>query len=63
MLNTHTLDMILQLKYMPTVVNPAESPRVTQNLRNAMVCDNALFSKRVWRPPTQIMVSLDLDPY
>ena len=34
-LNTHNLDMILQLKYMPIVMNP----RVTRNPRNAMVCD------------------------
>ena len=39
MLNTHNLDMILQLKYMPKVMNPAESPRVTGNPKNAMVCD------------------------
>ena len=39
-LNTHNLDMILQPKYMPIVMNPARiASRVTGNPRNAMVCD------------------------
>ena len=38
-LNTQNLDMILQLKYMPIVMNPARIARVTGNPRNAMVCD------------------------
>ena len=37
-LNTHNLDKILQLKYMPIIMNPSESPQVTGNPRNAMVC-------------------------
>ena len=40
-LNSHYLDMILQLKYMPIVMNPARIglARATENPRNAMVCD------------------------
>ena len=38
-LNTHNLDMILQLKYLPIVMIRPESPLVTGNPRNAMVCD------------------------
>ena len=34
LLNTHSLDMILQVKYMPIVMNP---PGMTENPRNAMV--------------------------
>ena len=37
-LNTHNL-LLIQLKYMPIVMNPPESPRVTRNPRNAMVYD------------------------
>ena len=32
MLNTHSLDMILQVKYMPIVMNPPESPRMSEIL-------------------------------
>ena len=38
MLTTQNLDMILQLKYMLIVMNPADSRRMTGNPRNAMVC-------------------------
>ena len=38
-LNTHNLDMILQLKYMPIVMNPARIASVAGNPRNAMICD------------------------
>ena len=39
-LNTHNLDMILQLKNMPIVMNPARIARiVTGNPRKAMVFD------------------------
>ena len=37
-LNTYNLDMILQLRYMLIVMNPARIA-VTGNPRNAMVCD------------------------
>ena len=39
MLNTHNLDMILQLNYMPIVMNPARIASVAGNPRNAMICD------------------------
>ena len=38
-LNTHNLDMILQLKYMPIVMDPARTASSDWNPRNAMVCD------------------------
>ena len=49
-LNTHNLDMILQLKYMPIVMNQRESPRVTGNPRNAMVCDAPYLQNELGDP-------------
>ena len=39
MLNTHNLDIILQLKYMPIVMNPARIASSDWNPRNAMFFD------------------------
>ena len=38
-LNTHNLDMILQLKYMPIVMNPARIASSDWNPRNVMFFD------------------------
>ena len=38
-LNTHNLDIILQLKYMPIVMNPSRIASSNWYPRNAMVCD------------------------
>ena len=43
-LNTHTLDMILQLKYMPIVMNPTGNPW------NAMVCDTPYLQSEFGDP-------------
>ena len=50
-LNTHNLDMILQLKYMPIVMNPA---RIASSDWKSSKCDGlwyVLSSKRVRWPP------------
>ena len=49
-LNSHNLDMILQLKYMPIVRTRPESRRVTGNLRNAMVCDTPYLQNEFGDP-------------
>ena len=49
-LNTHNSHMILQLKYMLIVMNPAESPRVTGNPTNAMVCDTPYLQNEFGDP-------------
>ena len=48
--NTHNLDTILQLKYMPIVMNPARIAWVTGNPRNAMVCDTPYLQKEFGDP-------------
>ena len=48
--NTHNLDFILQLKYMPIVMNQPESPRVAANPRNAMVSDTPYLQNEFGDP-------------
>ena len=48
MLNTHTLDMILQLKYMPIAMNPARI--VSGNHRIAIVCDTPYLQNEFGAP-------------
>ena len=52
MLNTHNLGMILQPKYMPTVMNPVtlELPPLTGNPTNAMVCDTRYLQNEFGDP-------------
>ena len=49
-LNTHNLDMILQLKYMPIVMNSARIVRMTGNPRNAIVCDTPYLQNEFGDP-------------
>ena len=49
-LNTHNLRMILQLKYMLIVMNPARIARVTGNPTNAMVCDTPYLQNEFGDP-------------
>ena len=49
-LNTHNLDMILQLKYMPIVMNPARIASSDWNPRNAMICDTPYLQNEFGDP-------------
>ena len=48
MLNTHNLDMILQLKYMPIVMNPATI--ASSDWKYAMVCDTPYLKNEFGDP-------------
>ena len=51
MSNTHNLDMILQLKYMPILRNPVRLiASRTGNPRNAMVCDTFILQNEFGDP-------------
>ena len=49
-LNTHNLGMILQLKYMPTVINPARIASSDWKSYNAMVCDTRYLQNEFGDP-------------
>ena len=59
-LNTHNLDLILQRKYMPIVWIRPESPRVTGNPRNAMVCDTPYLQNEFGDPRFFYVFNLSL---